>query len=182
MSTDDLPPWRRISPRQARVIAVRRFESFFGRRMRKADASIRELGGSRAEVEVLQALRTAKHARTQARLAGHLEMDPAHVCRIVKRLVALGLVTLEAGGYDARRKDVSLRIGGVYTLRVIEGHDNDRVRRMLDSLPQRQQVRLVEAMVAIEEVLTRDEIDNLMELAREMPDEPEAPGESAVPA
>lgn len=133
--------------------AVRRFNRFY-------TARIGALGGghlgtphSLTEARLLFELGGGGPA-TSAALAQALEIDPAQVSRTVARLDRAGLVT-RARSKDDRRAHLLVLTGlGRRQFTTLDTRSRRRAAALLDPLPPARRARLLEAMRAIEEVLS----------------------------
>jgi DNA-binding MarR family transcriptional regulator len=150
-----------------RIEAVRHFDRFYQRRLAALDhaAAIHEL--TPAESAVVIALGEAGSGRCASWLSHRLQLAPAYLCRILKKFRAYGYVCAQQGLRDRRYRDFALTTRGQDVFLCIEAHHRKRVYAFMEKLPQRQQLRLIEAMQVIEEVLTRDPLQDFLEDWRE---------------
>jgi DNA-binding MarR family transcriptional regulator len=144
-----------------RIQQVLRFERFYAPRLRAAvraavinDINIVELGILH---ELLQG------PGTPVWLAWRLDTDAGYLSRTLRKLEDIGLISSRRSPRDGRMREVSLTDRGEATARDLEQFDQARVRSSLESLPRRQQERLVRAMGVIVQVFGRDELTNLLE-------------------
>ena len=133
--------------------AVRRFSRFY-------TARIGALGGghlgtphSLTEARLLFELGGDGPA-TAAALAQALEVDPAQVSRTVARLERAGLVTRARSTADRRAHLLTLTAPGRRQFTTLDTRSRRRAAALLDPLPPAHRARLLEAMRAIEEVLS----------------------------
>ena len=133
--------------------AVRRFNRFY-------TARIGALGGghlgtphSLTEARLLFELGDDGPA-TAAALAQALEVDPAQVSRTVARLERAGLVTRARSTADRRAHLLTLTAPGRRQFTTLDTRSRRRAAALLDPLPPAHRARLLEAMRAIEEVLS----------------------------
>jgi len=149
-----------------RIQAVLKFERFFAQRLReaaRAAAADRDLNGAQREIfhEI--------HDRpaSPSWLSWRLGLDRSYLSRMLKLMEADRYVTIELGDTDRRERRVVLSDLGRWIARNLEQCDEERVRRALEVLPQRQQKRLIRAMTAIQEIFQRDPVTNLLECFEE---------------
>ena len=74
------------------VDAVRRFERFYGERLRKAEQAMRVHGVTFNEMRVYQELGSVDGGRCAAWLNSRLYMDPGQLCRLLQSMCAARLM------------------------------------------------------------------------------------------
>jgi DNA-binding MarR family transcriptional regulator len=144
-----------------RIRAVLKFERFFAQRLREAAkdaAADRDLNG--AQREIFHAVRDG--SAPPSWLSWRLGLDRSYLSRMLKRMEADRFVTIEPSDTDRRERRIALTDLGRRIARNLEQCDEDRVR-----LPQRQQKRLIRAMLTIQEIFQRDAVTNLLECCEE---------------
>lgn len=150
-------------PLPDRIDAVRRFERFYERRLRDAyrAAAVNELTAT--ELRVFAVLDEAEDGGAGAWLNDRLRIDPGHLCRILKKFQAYGFVAQRPSERDARLREFALTDWGRRVWKSLDDFHCERVMAILEELPDRQQRRLVHAMKVIENILTRDPLENFLE-------------------
>lgn len=145
-----------------RIEVVRNFDRFYEHRLRSRDraAEVSELAP--AELRVFDALAAAGEGGSAAWLNGHLHMDPAYLCRILKKFQVYGFVAARVGARDLRYRDFALTDWGRRVQKSVADDERERVRKLLEGLPQRQQQRLVRAMRTVEQILARDPLEHFL--------------------
>jgi len=149
-----------------RIHAVLKFERFFGQRLReaaRAAAADRDLNG--AQREIFHQVQDG--SAPPSWLSWRLGLDRSYLSRMLKRMEADRYVTIELSDTDRRERRVALTDLGRRIARNLEQCDEDRVRRALEVLPQRQQKRLIRAMLTIQEICQRHVLTNLLECLEE---------------
>lgn len=151
-------------PLPSRIDAVRRFERFYERRIRDAyrAAAVNELTAT--ELRVFAVLGEADDGRSGAWLNDRLRIDPGHLSRILKKFQAYGFVMPRPSELDARLREFALTDWGWRVWKGLEDFHCERIMANVEELPERQQRRLVHAMKVIEQVLTRDRLENFLEI------------------
>ena len=135
------------------VDQIRRFERFYEKRLRKAlrTAAIEDF--TAADIRVLSELGWSNAGRNGAWLSDRLDLDPSYLRRVLKKLEAYDLVVSRSSARDARRVDWELTRHGRRFADDIETEYRDRVSRaLLDVFPDAE-VRLLDAMSVIMEIL-----------------------------
>lgn len=150
-------------PLPERIDAVRRFERFYERRIRDAyrAAAVNEL--SATELRLFAILNEADDGRAAAWLNDRLRIDPGHLSRILKKFQAYGFVVQRPSALDGRLREFALTDWGRRVCKSLEDFHCERILAVLEELPERQQRRLVYAMRVIENILTRDPLENFLE-------------------
>ncbi|MDA0178928.1 bifunctional helix-turn-helix transcriptional regulator/GNAT family N-acetyltransferase [Solirubrobacter phytolaccae] len=118
----------------------------------------RPLGASRVLWEV--------GAATDVRdLRARLSLDSGYLSRLLRTLEGEGLVTVEAGTGDRRRRTVALTAAGRAERARLDARSDDLARSFLAPLSERQTRQLVDAMATVERLLTA----GIVELTAEDP-------------
>src|SRR5258707_10322044 len=160
-----------------RIARMRRFDRFYERRLgehRKDDALASAL--TTTEIGVLRELGGATPQwATPVWLSWRASVDPGYLCRILKRFRKEGIVSVGLFADDRRQREIVLTDRGRRVYRCVESLHSNRTRSLFEGLPERQRQRLVHAMETIEEVLTRDPLDNLFERLAEARREAQTP-------
>lgn len=105
------------------------------------------------DLRVLHELGLGGEGGSGAWLSYRLDLDPGHVCRVLKKLEARMLVTSRPSGRDGRMRGWDLTASGRSLADGIEVRHRQRVWDAILGLPPRTQQRLLRAMRAIEEIL-----------------------------
>lgn len=148
-----------------RARKVIRFERFYAPRLREAIKAAFVNDVNAAELGVLHLLRD--WPCPPGWLSWRLDMDPGYVSRILAKLEWNGLIVMSPSASDGRGRTATLTDRGRAATRYLEQFHEERAQHILEGLPVRQQERLVRAMAVIVEVLTRDELANVLECIRE---------------
>ena len=139
-----------------------RFERTYGAYLRKVRKAVATEDFSVADMRVIHELGLAQGEGSGAWLAETLDYDTGYMCRILKKLQAYGLVTPRASDRDGRMRDWVLTKHGWDFAASIECEHRDRARHALDTLDPDEEQRLVDAMRAIEEILSTDALRRLI--------------------
>jgi DNA-binding MarR family transcriptional regulator len=86
---------------------------------------------------------------TQTQLAHHLRLTKSTVSRLVDQLETRGWVRRDAGDDDARQRLVTLTAQGTKAGRQISGLRRERLRRLLDRLPEDERPAVLAALDAL---------------------------------
>ena len=134
------------------IMAVRRFNRFYTRRIGVLDESHLGSGFSLAEGRVLFELahRTGVSA---SELTRDLGLDPGYLSRILKRFETKGLVRRATAEGDARRAVLQLTEAGRAAFAPLDQASSRDVAAILDRLPQPKRKAVVDAMTTIESAL-----------------------------
>ena len=92
-----------------------------------------------------------------------LRIDPSYLSRILKKFEAYGFVSHRPWDPDRRLREFFLTPWGRQVCDSLEDFHRNAVNAFLEELPEHQQRRLVHAMKVIEQVLTRDPLENILE-------------------
>ena len=151
------------APLLDRIEAVRRFDRFYERRITEAyrAAAVQKLTAT--ELRVFRVLGEAADGRSGVWLNARLRIDPGYLSRILKKFQAHGFVMDRPWERDRRHREFALTDWGRRVCDSLDDIHRDRIMAALEELPERQQRRLVHAMKVIEEVLTRDPMENILE-------------------
>jgi DNA-binding MarR family transcriptional regulator len=87
-------------------------------------------------------------------LRARLNLDSGYLSRLLRTLEAEGLVTVEAGAGDRRRRTVTLTPAGRAERVRLDERSDDLARSLLAPLSERHARRLVDAMATVERLLT----------------------------
>jgi DNA-binding MarR family transcriptional regulator/GNAT superfamily N-acetyltransferase len=131
---------------------VRRFNRFYTRRMGILQERFLHTQFNLTEGRVLYEL-AHREAPTAKALAADLELDPGYLSRILQRFKRLRLVTHYPSEDDARQRLLALTSRGRRTFGDLDANADDEARTILSRLSADDQVKVVNAVHAIESVL-----------------------------
>ena len=137
---------------ERRVAEVRRFNRFYTRRIGVLGEGLSRSPFSLAEARVLYELAHRDDAAA-AELADDLGLDPGYLSRILRRFREQGLVDRTPSGTDGRRSWLRLTPAGREAFAALDAGTRGEVGALLGGLPEDAQLRLVEAMGAVVELL-----------------------------
>lgn len=149
-----------------RADRIRRFDRFYERRIEAKRRAMRIYELTAAEMRVLEVLGETKHSRTAVWLQWRTELDAGYLCRILRKFCDCGYTTVHPSAHDRRSHDFALTPWGRGIVRELDRFHRERAEALLESLPQREQRRLLHAMAVIEAALTRDAMENVLEAWR----------------
>src|SRR5690242_5342053 len=153
-----LPP----RPDRSHVEQVLKFEAFYARRLPARLRAPYIDDPSATALEVLRELLVAP--RTHAWLCWRLGVDRGYLSRVLHVLELQWRIVRWPKPGDRRLRVIELSDGGRKVAEGLARAQEDRVRRILEELPRRQQQRLADAMAIIVEIFERDPIANLLEI------------------
>ncbi len=136
------------------IAEVRSFNRFYTRQIGLLNEHLPASDLSLAEARVLYELATGG-AQTSADVCRKLEMDKAHVSRIVARFRSRGYVRLREKAENAKHLLVELTSRGQRTFARLDDGTKTQIRRMLGTVRAAERPRLVAAFREIQTVLTR---------------------------
>lgn len=122
-------------------------------------ARSRPLGASRVLLEIGDGVTDVRTIRTR------LDLDPGYLSRLLRTLEAERLVQIERDERDQRARIVRLTDAGQDERAALDRRSQELARSLLAPLSSQERVRLVEAMVTVERLLTA----GLIEVAVEDP-------------
>ena len=137
-----------------RVGAVRRFNRFYTQQIGVLQERLLRSSFSLTEARVLYEL-AHRDKPTASELGKELSLDPGYLSRILRRFKKRGLIRKEASKSDARQSFLSLAERGTEAFRTLNARSSEEITKLLQDLPMIGQVRVIEAMQAIEELLGR---------------------------
>lgn len=137
------------------VERIRRFDRFYATILRKAVRAAANEDFSASDMRVLNELGWSDGGGSGAWLSHRLDLHPAQICRVLKKLQAYGLVASLESPADARARTWDLTPRGRQFADAIEAEYRERVLRLLFDVLPSEQDRLVEAMGVIERTLHR---------------------------
>ena len=134
------------------VAEIRRFNRFYTRYIGVVNSSVLKTEFSLAEARVLYEVAN-RELPTATEVGKALEMDPAHVSRILRGHQRRGLIARERSEKDARQAHLKLTAKGRKTFGTLDTRSRDQVESMLASLPPGGPARMIGAIRTIEELL-----------------------------
>ncbi|MET0399473.1 MAG: helix-turn-helix domain-containing GNAT family N-acetyltransferase [Longimicrobiaceae bacterium] len=137
---------------ERRVAEVRRFNRFYTRTIGVLGEGLSRSPFSLAEARVLYEL-AHRDAAAAAELADELGLDAGYLSRILRRFREQGLVDRTPSGTDGRRSCLRLTPAGREAFAALDAGTRGEVGALLGGLPEDAQLRLVEAMGAVVELL-----------------------------
>src|SRR4051812_18429893 len=137
---------------EERIVAVRRFNRFYTRRIGVLQGGLLASPYSLTEVRVMYEL-AHRGKPTASELGAELGLDAGYLSRILRRFRKEGLIASAGSKDDARRTHLWLSAKGRRTFAPLERRTKDEVGAMLSRLPPGSQGRVVEAMRSVEALL-----------------------------
>jgi DNA-binding MarR family transcriptional regulator/N-acetylglutamate synthase-like GNAT family acetyltransferase len=138
-----------------RVAGVRTFNRFYTRKIGVLSEHLLGSPFALAGVRVLYELAhwPKEEPATASVLAPRLGLDEGYLSRILRGFEERGLVRKKALPADGRRKALALSERGMKLFAGLDARSHDEMAAMLAELPESAQVRLIDAMRTIEELL-----------------------------
>jgi DNA-binding MarR family transcriptional regulator/GNAT superfamily N-acetyltransferase len=134
------------------IAAVRHFNRFYTQRIGVLQAAWLNSPFSLTEARVLYEL-AHREQPTASELAKDLGLDAGYLSRILRAFAKRGLVIKHASSKDGRQSLLSITERGQKTFASINARTQDEIAAMLGALGDREQVRLVEAMQIVGQLL-----------------------------
>ncbi len=134
------------------MAAVRAFNRFYTGQIGVLRERLLDSPYSLTEARVIFEL-AQREAMEVAELRRSLDLDAGYLSRILARFVAGGLATRERSAADGRRQIIRLSAAGRAAFRQLDARSAAEIRGLLDGLGEKDQQRLVAAMVQIRDVL-----------------------------
>src|SRR5215470_13274822 len=134
------------------VAAVRRFNRLYTRRIGLLEESYLKSQFSLSQVRVLYEL-AHRGQPTATELGRELGLDPGYLSRILRLFEKRGFLTRAPSKADGRQSHLSLTARGQAAFAPLNTRSRDEIGAMLQALGARDQIRLVESMRAIEQIL-----------------------------
>ncbi len=137
---------------QGRIVAVRRFNRFYTKKIGVLNEGLLNSPFSLAEARVIYQL--AHPGETTATdLCGELDLDGGYLSRMLRRFKSAGLIHKRRSGIDGRQHLLSLTVKGKVAFATLDARSRDRIGAILSHLSATDQSHLVGAMHAIEDIL-----------------------------
>ncbi|ODA38893.1 helix-turn-helix domain-containing GNAT family N-acetyltransferase [Desulfosporosinus sp. BG] len=133
---------------------IRRFNRFYTNILGLLDKHMLDSEFSLAEVRVLYDIGHMEIC-TAKRLIEELRIDPGYLSRIIKRFEKANLIFRVQSPEDGRLHYLYLTEKGKDTLSKLDDLSNGQIYQMISSLPEQDQVSVVESMRTIENALLR---------------------------
>jgi len=136
----------------ARVAAVRRFNRFYTRQIGLLEEGYLKSPFSLSEVRVLYEL-AHQDRPTAAGLSRELGLDPGYLSRVLQGFEKRRLISRTRSESDGRQSHLGLTARGQAAFAPLERRSHQEIGEIVGTLPVPEQIRLVEAMHAIESIL-----------------------------
>lgn len=136
------------------IQTIRRFNRFYTNILGLLDKHMLDSEFSLAEVRVLYDIEHTEVCTAKG-LSEQLRIDPGYLSRIIKRFEKANLVFRVKSPEDGRLHYLHLTDKGKETLSRMDDLSNGHIFQMINSLPDEDQVSIVESMKTIENVLSR---------------------------
>lgn len=135
-----------------RIAEIRHFNRLFARWLGLFDEHYSMTDFSPAESRLFYELSQAGHANG-AELARAMGVDPAYLSRMLRRLVADGLVAVTPNARDGRSNQLALTPDGDQAVSRIDAAADRAIAELISPLSEAQKRELVSAMQTIERIL-----------------------------
>jgi len=143
------------NPLAQRITAVRRFNRFYTQRIGVLQDGFAHSPFSLTQARVLYEL-LHRDRPTASELGSALGLDAGYLSRILRGFAARGYIAKERSASDGRQVHLTVTQRGRKTFAPLEAHSDTEVGNMLQPLTPAEQVRLVAALQAVEELLGED--------------------------
>src|SRR5262245_57168157 len=140
-----------------RIAAVRRFNRFYTQRIGVLQDGWAQSPFSLSQARVLYEL-LHRDKPTASEVGNALGLDAGYLSRILRGFAARGFIAKEKSASDGRQVHLTVTPRGRKTFAPLEAHSDTEVGNMLRPLTPAEQVRLVAALQAVEELLAEDQI------------------------
>jgi DNA-binding MarR family transcriptional regulator/GNAT superfamily N-acetyltransferase len=134
------------------IAEIRAFSRFYTRQVGALDTGHLSTPFSLSEARLIYEVAT-RGTTNSAELARAMDVDPAHVSRLVGRLREAGVLTLAPNAADRRQADLTLTEAGRAAFAMLEAATVDRVSALLAPLDPPRRAALVGAMGTIRRLL-----------------------------
>jgi len=136
---------------------VRRFNRFYTNILGLLDQHLLDSEFSLAETRILYDIGHTKNC-TSKRLVEELRIDPGYLSRIIKRFEKNSLTYRAQSMEDGRFYYLYLTDKGKDTLSKLEDLSDNQIYQMISSLPEQDQISVVESMKTIENALSEKSV------------------------
>jgi DNA-binding MarR family transcriptional regulator/N-acetylglutamate synthase-like GNAT family acetyltransferase len=154
-----------------RIEAVRQFNRFYTQRIGVLHEGLLRSPFSLTEVRVLYELAHTERP-VASELSKNLGLDPGYLSRILSSFKAKGLINSKPSEQDGRQSVLWLTEQGKAAFAPLNERASDEIHTLLSPLAESEQIRLVEAMERIKELLSLHQKTKLPYLLR-----PHQPGD-----
>jgi DNA-binding MarR family transcriptional regulator/GNAT superfamily N-acetyltransferase len=137
---------------EERVIAVRRFNRFYTRKIGVLHEGLLGSPMSLTESRVLYEL-AQRESATASQLAGELDLDSGYLSRILAGFEKRGMLEKRPSAEDARQLILGLTDQGREMFATINARSHDEIAELLRPISDTDQVRLITALATVETVL-----------------------------
>ncbi|HXM82690.1 MAG TPA: helix-turn-helix domain-containing GNAT family N-acetyltransferase [Burkholderiales bacterium] len=137
------------------IDAVRRFNRFYTRRIGVLREGLLGSPYTLTEARLLYELAQGEQATATA-LGRGLGLDLGYLSRLLQGLKRRGLVQAKRSSQDGRQALLALTAKGRKTFAALNARSRDEMAQMLKPLPEQDRGRLVDAMRAVESLLTNE--------------------------
>jgi DNA-binding MarR family transcriptional regulator/GNAT superfamily N-acetyltransferase len=144
-------------PEPSHVAAVRRFNRFYTRLVGVLDEGHLHTPFSLTEGRVLFELAN-RPTPTATEIASELGLDAGYLSRLLQRFQRRRLISRTRSPHDARHSHITLTAAGQKAFRTLDRLASAEVARMLDTLDETDQRRLLDAMTTIARLLGDPEV------------------------
>lgn len=138
---------------QDQLSAIRHFNRFYTRFIGLLDDTLLDSPVTLTEGRILFEINRSNHCNAAA-LIDILGLDRGYISRILAKLVRLGLVEKKIDPADKRVRNLSLTSDGRLMLRMINKRADAHIGGILKAMNRSDRLRLVEAMMDIQKILT----------------------------
>ncbi|MCX7780083.1 MAG: helix-turn-helix domain-containing GNAT family N-acetyltransferase [Negativicutes bacterium] len=138
---------------EKRAMEIRKFNRFYTNIIGLVNRTILDSPYSLAEVRVMLEIDQAGQC-TARDLVKLLDIDPGYLSRMLQRFVKEKLITKTASTTDGRANVLSLTDKGRQTFRQLSDASTRQIVSLLQDMPDNAQMRLVEHMAAIQDILS----------------------------
>jgi len=136
-----------------RIAAVRRFNRFYTRHIGVLREKSYESAFSLTEVRVLYEL-AHREEPTAKELSNDLGLDAGYLSRVLTGFYKRGLLGRKPSAADGRQSLLSLTTQGRRVMAMLDTRSQEEVGKALGGLPGAEQIRLIDAMQTIEQLLS----------------------------
>jgi DNA-binding MarR family transcriptional regulator/GNAT superfamily N-acetyltransferase len=136
-----------------RIETVRQFNRFYTQKIGVLHEGLLRSPFSLTEVRVLYELAHMERP-VASELCKNLGLDPGYLSRILSSFKAKGLINSKPSKQDGRQSVLSLTEQGKAAFAPLNERAGDEIHTLLSPLPESEQIRLVEAMERIKDLLS----------------------------
>jgi DNA-binding MarR family transcriptional regulator/predicted GNAT family acetyltransferase len=136
------------------IQGVRRFNRFFTRQIRVLQEGLLHSPYPLTDARIIFELGTRSNL-TASELCNELGLDAGYLSRVLNKLEKENLIKKVRSEEDRRQRLIRLTVRGQNAFSLLDSRSNDEVSKMLSGLSESEQILLIDAMHAIESILTR---------------------------